>query len=62
MKHYNIYRNLKSDLKKKKTQLADLKKQPTIDKLEIENLEAEIEEDINGINVIFNYLISLKSN
>lgn len=60
MKHYNIYRTLKSDIRKKKIQLADLKKKPFADKAEIENLEANIEEDINGLNVIFNYMISQK--
>lgn len=58
MSNYNIYRNLKSELKKNKLKLSDLKKRSDEIKIEIENLECKIEEDLNGLNVIFDYIIS----
>lgn len=60
MEHYNVYRNLKSELNKKKLKLSDLKKQPVISKSEIESLEVKIEEDIIGLNMVFDYIISHK--
>jgi predicted nucleic acid-binding Zn-ribbon protein len=62
MEHYNIYRNLKSEIKKKKAQLSDLKKISVTEKNNIEELETSIEEDINGLNMVFDYIISQKRN
>lgn len=61
MKNYNIYRNLKCEIKKKKLKLSDLKKKSNIISTEIEILEVGIEEDLNGLNMIFDYLISQKN-
>ncbi|MEX8546154.1 MAG: hypothetical protein V5804_01015 [Mucilaginibacter sp.] len=62
MENYKVYRNLKSNLQKKKTRLADLKAKLTEVKVEIETLEIEVEEDINGLNMVFDSIISQKSN
>ena len=62
MKNYNIYRNLKSTLQKKKIRLADLKVKLNEVKVEVETLEIEIEEDINGLNMMFDNIISQRSN
>jgi len=61
MSNYTIYRNLKSDLKKNKLKLSDLKRKSDEIKAEIETLECKIEEDLNGLNVIFDYIISSKA-
>lgn len=58
MENYIVYRNLKINLKKKKTKLSDLKKNSHFIKFEIETLEVKIEEDINGLNMVFDYIIS----
>ena len=58
MKNYIVYRNLKSNLKKKKLKLSDLKKKSHVINFEIETLEAKIEEDTNGLNMVFDYIIS----
>ncbi len=62
MENYSIYYNLKTELKKKKLKLIDLKKKSGNIIQEIETLEINIEEDINGLNMIFNYIISHKNN
>ncbi len=62
MENYSIYHNLKTELKKKKLKLIDLKKKSSNIIQEIETLEINIEEDINGLNMIFNYIISHKNN
>jgi cell division protein FtsB len=61
MENYKVYRNLKWDLQKKKVKLADLKKKSTEIKSQIINLEVEIEENINGLNMVFDTIISQKS-
>jgi len=58
MENYNKYLNLKSELKKKKIKLSDLKKKSSTPKGEIEKLEGEIEEDISGLSIIFDYIVS----
>ncbi len=60
MNNYIIYRNLKSELKKNKDRLSDLKKKSDEIKTEIDYLETKIEEDLNGLNIIFDYIISHK--
>ncbi len=62
MENYSIYYNLKTELKKKKLKLIDLKKKSGNIIQEIETLEINIEEDLNGLNMIFNYIISHKNN
>lgn len=62
MENYSIYCNLKTELKKKKLKLSDLKNKSSEIIQEIEALEINIEEDINGLNMIFNYIISHKNN
>lgn len=62
MENYSIYCNLKTELKKKKLKLSDLKNKSSEIIQEIEALEINIEEDLNGLNVIFNYIISHKNN
>ncbi len=62
MENYKIYRNLKSNLQKKKIRLADLKLKLTEVKVQIETLEVEIEEDINGLNMVFDSIISQRNN
>ncbi len=57
--NYNIYRNLKSELVKKTMQLSELQKSSG-NKFEIESLEVEIEENINGLNMVFDNIISQK--
>lgn len=58
MENYNIYRNLKSTLQKKKIRLAELKVELSEIKVQVETLEIEIEEDINGLNMVFDSIIS----
>lgn len=60
MENYIIYRNLKLELKKKKVKLSDLKKESSEITSEIKTLEVKIEEDINGLNMVFDYIISHK--
>lgn len=60
MENYKIYCNLKSELKKKKLLLSDLK-QKSADDHDIISLEIDIEEDLNALNMIFNHLISQNS-
>ncbi len=60
MNSYNVYCDIKSNLKKKKVVLADLKKKSIEIKSQIETLEAEIEEDINGLNMIFDFIVTKK--
>lgn len=60
MENYKVYRNLKLDLQKKKVKLADLKKKSTEIEFEITTLEIDIEEDINGLNMVFDSIISQK--
>jgi hypothetical protein len=62
MENYSVYCNLKTELKKKKLKLSDLKNKSSEIIQEIETLEINIEEDINGLNMIFNYIISHKNN
>jgi len=62
MENYSIYCNLKTELKKKKLKLSDLKNKSSEIIQEIEALEINIEEDLNGLNMIFNYIISHKNN
>lgn len=57
-----IYSNLKSELNKKKIKLSDLKKKSTEMKVQMETLRLKIEEDINGLGMIFDYMISQKEN
>lgn len=62
MENYKIYRNLKSNLQKKKIRLTDLNVKLTEVKVEIKTLEVEIEEDTNGLNMVFDSIISQRSN
>lgn len=62
MENYSVYCNLKTELKKKKLKLSDLKNKSSEIIQEIEALEINIEEDLNGLNMIFNYIISHKNN
>lgn len=61
MKNYNIYRNIKSNLQHKKIELANLKVKLSEIKFQIETLEIEIEEDINGLNMVFDTIINRSS-
>lgn len=60
MNSYNVYCNIKSNLKKKKVILSDLQKKSIEIKSQIELLEAEIEEDINGLSMIFDLIVTKK--
>lgn len=60
MENPNIYYNLKCEIKKKKIKLSDLKNRSSENSLEIEKLEVGIEEDMNGLNMIFDYIILQK--
>lgn len=61
MNNYNVYRNIKAELVKKKIKLSDLKKKSTEIKYQIDLLETEIEEDLNGLNMVFDCIITQKS-
>ncbi|RYY07791.1 MAG: hypothetical protein EOP43_02160 [Sphingobacteriaceae bacterium] len=60
MENYNVYRELNREIKKKKIKLSDLKNRSKEISSEIEKLEAGIEEDINGLNMVFDHIILQK--
>ncbi len=60
MENYKVYCNIKSSLKKKNVKLSELRKKIVEIKSQIETLEIEIEEETNGLNMIFDFIVSKK--
>lgn len=61
METYVVYCKLKSEIRKKKVKLSDLRKKSVEINTEIRKLESIIEEDMNGLNMVFDHIISQKS-
>ncbi|MGI4899742.1 MAG: hypothetical protein ACRYFT_14330 [Janthinobacterium lividum] len=62
MENYTIYLNLKREIQKKKLKLSDLNTKSSEINAEIERLKVAIEEDMNGLSMISDYLILQNDN